>query len=124
MHLPAEYLRFSKWLQLQEVPGLAQRMGSLMCVDIDLNSDAEPANNLEDVSKDATKVSAADLVAEELLKAKENGDTVRWLELEELGIDDNTLVSLDLSSKFPVCFHYIVNFVNFECVKECVNFIM
>lgn len=99
-------------MQLQEVPGLAQRMGSLMCVDLDLNSDAEQAKDLKDWSEEATKVSAADLVAEELAKAKEKGDTVRWLELEELGIDDNTLVSLDLSSKFPVRLHNFVIFLS------------
>ncbi|PKI43487.1 tubulin--tyrosine ligase-like protein 12 isoform X1 [Punica granatum] len=89
--------------QLQEVPGLAQRMGSIMCVDIDLDTDAEAANYPLDAHshEDVVKVSAADLVAEELTKAKENGDSVRWLELEELDINDETLVSLNLSSKFP-----------------------
>ncbi|KAA8523324.1 hypothetical protein F0562_009747 [Nyssa sinensis] len=66
--------------QLEEVPGLAERMASLMCVDIDLNSDAEEADHV----------------------AKEEGDgTVSWLELEELDIDDPTLLLLDLPSKFP-----------------------
>ncbi|KAK4761709.1 hypothetical protein SAY87_029593 [Trapa incisa] len=87
--------------QLQEVPGLAQRMGSLMCVDLDLNSDDEQASTAKNWSNEASKVSAADLAREKLAKAKEKGDIVRWLELEELGIDDHTLVSLDLSTKFP-----------------------
>nr|GMC58963.1 tubulin--tyrosine ligase-like protein 12 [Ipomoea batatas] len=46
--------------QLQEVPGLAERMAAIMCVDTDL-----------------------------------------WLELDELGIDDYMLSSLDLPHKFP-----------------------
>ncbi|KAL6575372.1 hypothetical protein OROMI_012657 [Orobanche minor] len=82
----------------QEVPGLVERMASLMCVDIDLNSETD-----EPLDEDDAKLSAAEVVEKELHKVKEEGvDSVRWLELEDLAIDDDMLVSLDLSSKFPV----------------------
>ncbi|KAI5674266.1 hypothetical protein M9H77_14630 [Catharanthus roseus] len=78
--------------QLQEVPGLAERMASLICVDIDLDGEAE----------DACNVSAAEMVEREFCKVKEGGaDAVKWLELDGLDIDDSVLVSLDLPSKFP-----------------------
>lgn len=82
--------------QLCEVPGLAERMAALMCVDADLNSAAEEAGE-----EDSTKLSAADIVEREMRRVKEGQDDTRWLELEELHIDDDMLVSLDLPSKFP-----------------------
>ena len=91
--------------QLQEVSGLAERMAALMCVDIDLNSDAEETEEVVDrVSQQSgTKMSVLEAVESEIRSAKENGDgTVRWLELEDLDIDDDTLSSLNLSSRFPV----------------------
>lgn len=90
-------------MQLQEVPGLAERMASLMCVDIDLDANAEdPCDTSEGVS--ASPVNASEIVERELCKVKEGGaDAVRWLELDELDIDDTVLSSLDLPSKFPVC---------------------
>lgn len=88
--------------QLQEVPGLAQRMAALMCVDIDSNSDAEEIDG-DGVSRDNySKLNVTDIVEHEIGYAKERGyDSVKWLELEELDIDDDMLLSLDLSSKFP-----------------------
>ena len=91
--------------QLQEVSGLAERMAALMCVDIDLNSDAEETEEVVDrVSQQSgTKMSVLEAVESEIRSAKGNGDgTVRWLELEDLDIDDDTLSSLNLSSRFPV----------------------
>ncbi|KAK9274967.1 hypothetical protein L1049_022224 [Liquidambar formosana] len=89
--------------QLQEVPGLAQRMASLMCVDIDVNSECEETDLVDGGShENNTKVNVKDVVEREIQEAKERGDeTVRWLELEELDIDDDMLLSLDLSNKFP-----------------------
>ncbi|CAI9100721.1 OLC1v1037881C1 [Oldenlandia corymbosa var. corymbosa] len=82
--------------QLKEVPGLAERMASLMCVDIDLNEEDE------DLDENETKLSAEEIVEKELCEIKEGRiDTLRWLELDELGIDDSTLISLDLPTKFP-----------------------
>ncbi|XP_075490378.1 LOW QUALITY PROTEIN: uncharacterized protein LOC142528958 [Primulina tabacum] len=81
--------------QLQEFPGLAERMAALMCVDTDLNS--EEATDTTDV-----KPSAMEIVEREFCKVKEEGiNSVMWLELEDLEMDDSTLVSLDLPSKFP-----------------------
>ncbi|XP_058001912.1 uncharacterized protein LOC110640426 isoform X2 [Hevea brasiliensis] len=86
--------------QLQEVPGLAQRMASLMCVDIDLNSDAEDGDGVS--QENNSKLNAMDVIENEINDAKVKGcDAVRWVELEELDVDDDMLLSLDLSSKFP-----------------------
>lgn len=82
-------------LQLQEIPGLVERMASLMCVDVDM--DEEPGD------EDDAKLSASEIVEREFSKVKEEGaHSLRWLELEDLEIDDAMLVSLDLPNKFPV----------------------
>ncbi|KAI9113866.1 hypothetical protein K1719_015117 [Acacia pycnantha] len=88
--------------QLQEVPGLAERMGSLMCIDTDLNLDADendPANEAshENVTTDVAQVLKSEF---EAAKMKGNG-LLTWLELDELGIDDDMLLSLSLSDRFP-----------------------
>ncbi|KAK6784548.1 hypothetical protein RDI58_018003 [Solanum bulbocastanum] len=82
--------------QLCEVSGLAERMAALMCVDVDLDSATEEAGE-----EDNSKLSAVEIVEREMCKVKEGRDDTRWLELEELDIDDDMLVSLDLPSKFP-----------------------
>ncbi|XP_022731024.1 tubulin--tyrosine ligase-like protein 12 [Durio zibethinus] len=82
--------------QLQEVPGLAQRMAALMCVDVDDDAD------LEETIENGEKMMVEEVLESEIRNAGENGDgVVRWLELEELGLDDAALLSLNLSSKFP-----------------------
>ena len=81
---------------------MAERMAALMCVDIDLNSNAEEAEEVVDEisHQNGTKLSVFEAMESEILGAKENGDgAVRWLELD---IDDDTFLSLDLSSRFPV----------------------
>lgn len=101
--------------QLLEVPGLAERMASLMCVDVDMNLDEEE----EDHSKsndDEAKQSVSELLESEIRGAKEKGsDSVRWLELEDLQIDDDTLLSLDLPTKFPV-FSFEQTILKYYCV--------
>ncbi|CAN4109986.1 unnamed protein product [Withania somnifera] len=89
--------------QLCEVPGLAERMASLMCVDIDLNSAADEAGDVDGGAGEeySGKLSAAEIVEREMAKVKEGRDDARWLELEELDIDDDMLISLDLPNKFP-----------------------
>ncbi|KAL4613775.1 hypothetical protein ACB092_07G004600 [Castanea dentata] len=90
--------------QLQEVSGLAERMAALMCVDIDLNSNAEETEEVVDgiSHQNGTKFSVFEAMESEIHGAKENGDgSVRWLELDELDIDDDTFLSLDLSTRFP-----------------------
>uniref|UniRef100_M4EH54 Tubulin--tyrosine ligase-like protein 12 SET-like domain-containing protein n=2 Tax=Brassica campestris TaxID=3711 RepID=M4EH54_BRACM len=85
--------------QLQEIPGLAERMGSLMCVATDLEGkdgveEEEDAENYEQLSVDQTLES-------EIRSAADKGyDSLRWLELEGLGIDADTFLSLHLPSKF------------------------
>ncbi|KAF3965043.1 hypothetical protein CMV_010736 [Castanea mollissima] len=88
----------------QEVSGLAERMAALMCVDIDLNSNAEETEEVVDgfSHQNGTKLSVFEAMESEIHGAKENGDgSVRWLELDELDIDDDTFLSLDLSTRFP-----------------------
>ncbi|OVA10335.1 Tubulin-tyrosine ligase/Tubulin polyglutamylase [Macleaya cordata] len=89
--------------QLQEIPGLAQRMASLMCVDLDLTSDSEEVNlECKDVHENDTKGKLEEIIETEIHEAQEKGsDDVMWLELDELDIDDAMLSSLDLSNKFP-----------------------
>lgn len=77
-------------------------MAAIMCVENDLNFDSED-NEVSDENN--TKRSVFEVVESELSDAKARGDdSVRWLELDELAIDDDTLLSLDLGSKFPVRF--------------------
>lgn len=66
-----------------------------MCVDIDMNLEGE-----DEVSE---KPDVLEVLESEVREAKEKGDgKLRWLELEGLDIDDDMLLSLDLSSRFPV----------------------
>ncbi|OMO91799.1 Tubulin-tyrosine ligase [Corchorus olitorius] len=81
--------------QLQEVPGLAQRMAALMCVDVDEDAGSEEA------VENGGKMTVEEVLESEIRNARENGDgVVRWLELEELGLDDDTLLSLDFDRDF------------------------
>ena len=100
------HVRYDNVLQLREVPGLTERMASLMCVDVDLDSDSEEVNVSDGGSdENGVKFSVVEIVEKEVCKAKEEGNDTVWLELEELDIDDAMLVSLDLPSKFPVCYN-------------------
>ena len=77
-------------------------MAALMCVDIDLNQNAEETEEVVDgiAHQNGTKLSIFEAMESEIHGAKENGDgAVRWLELD---IHDDTFLSLDLSSRFPV----------------------
>lgn len=89
--------------QLREAPGLAERMAALMCVDLDLKSDTEEPE-LEDHGDDKSgnQGNVLEVLEKEMDRMKERGsDAPVWLELEELGINDEMLQSLDLSTKFP-----------------------
>lgn len=92
-------------MQLQQVPGLAQRMAALMCVDLDLSSDSKVVvDESSGKHENAGKGNAMQVVEREMHKSQEEGyGASTWLELDELDIDDDMLISLDLSSKFPVC---------------------
>ncbi|KAI3851075.1 hypothetical protein MKW92_045490 [Papaver armeniacum] len=89
--------------QLLEVPGLAQRMAALMCVDLDVTSDLEEVNTeSENGNGNITIRDVEEIIEREIREARDKGsDDVIWLELDELDIDDATLCSLDLSNKFP-----------------------
>ncbi|CAD5317472.1 unnamed protein product [Arabidopsis thaliana] len=79
--------------QLKEIPGLAERMASLMSVDIDVDAGEE-----EEV---AEELSVDQIIDNEIRYAADKGyDSLRWLELEGLGIVDDSLLSLHLPSKF------------------------
>lgn len=76
-------------------------MASLMCVDLDLASDTRFVSGSLHESNSEMSIEA--ILEREVSEAKEKYDgIVRWLELDELGIDDDILVSLDLPRKFPV----------------------
>jgi len=87
--------------QLREVPGLAERMAALMCVDLDRNIETEESDE-QDGEKSGSLEHVLQAVETERARVQERGtDSAAWLELEELGIDDDMLVILDLSAKFP-----------------------
>jgi len=81
------------------VPGLVERMASLMCVDIDLQEDTE--DTARDLNGD--NMTVEEILEAEIRRAKEmDEDGLKWLELEELNIDDDKLLALDLPHKCPV----------------------
>lgn len=76
-------------------------MAALMCVE----DTEESEESVDGVSRqNGAEPGVLDTIESEISNAKEKGENggVLWLELEELGIDDHTLLSLDLSSRFPV----------------------
>lgn len=85
---------------LESVPGLAERMAALMCVDLDVDGDEE--DKIEGDADSETKLCVSQILEKEVERVRERGNDVPvWLELEELGIDDDMLLSMDLSRKFP-----------------------
>lgn len=87
--------------QLRDVPGLAERMASLMCVDLDRRIELEESNE-QDHEKRGSLEHVLQVLEKERTRIQEmGGHSAAWLELEELGIDDDMLVALDLSAKFP-----------------------
>lgn len=86
--------------QLVEVPGLVERMAALMCVDTDHNVGDE--DTTYDANSNIGKMSVEEILENEILRAKEtSGDGMKWLELEELDIDDDKLLTLDIPDKCP-----------------------
>lgn len=90
-------------------------MGSLMCVDIDLDGEIEVNGVDDEVSRE--EVSVVEMLESEVREVKEKGDgTLRWLELDGLDIDDDTFLSLNLPARFPVrnslsCFLFCSYFI-------------
>ncbi|EFJ22552.1 hypothetical protein SELMODRAFT_105046 [Selaginella moellendorffii] len=77
--------------QLETIPGLAERMAKLMCVagdQDDQENEIDPDESHEDKE-------------EELAKKLGGDEEPLWLELDELGIDDEKLESLDLATACP-----------------------
>lgn len=75
-------------------------MGSLMCVVTELEGEA--GEEEEDTEK-YEQLSVDQALESEIRAAVDKGyDSLRWLELEGLGIDDDTFLSLHLPSKFQV----------------------
>lgn len=84
------------------MPGLAERMAALMCVDLDRRLETEELDE-HDSDRSGSLEHVLQIVEKEKARIQERGsDSAAWLELEELGIDDDMLVALDLSTKFPV----------------------
>lgn len=72
-----------------------------MCVDFDIDGDQEV--EIEGDGDSGTKLCVSQILEREIKKVRERGsNALVWLELEELGIDDDMLLSMDLSRKFPV----------------------
>ncbi|CAH9122036.1 unnamed protein product [Cuscuta epithymum] len=74
-------------------------MAAVMCLNADLSHIVEVGDT--GGAEDDPKLSAEDIVARKVIKVTEGGDALRWLELDDLGIDDHMLSSLDLPHKFP-----------------------
>ena len=80
---------------------MAERMGSLMCVDTDLEGKA--GEEEEEDTENYEQLSVHQALENEIRSAADKGyDSLRWLELEGLGIDDDTFLSLHFPSKFQV----------------------
>ena len=78
-------------------------MAALMCVDLDRSTEVEVSDEQES-EKSGSLEHVLQVVEKEKARIQERGsDFAAWLELEELGIDDDMLVALDLSANFPVC---------------------
>lgn len=78
--------------QLQQYPGLVERLSAMMCV-------SDEIEKAEDLCGEKSTVQ--DVIMKAKQQAKEAGQDVYWLELDETGIDDDELRSLELSTNFP-----------------------
>ena len=77
-------------------------MSALMCVDLDRRTEVKESDEQES-EKSGILEHVLQVVEKEKTRIQERGsDFAAWLELEELGIDDDMLVALDLSANFPV----------------------
>lgn len=95
-----EYIPWCGW-QLQQIPGLVERMATLMCVGVDAEEEGEEESE-EDAVGEIEKTDFEALVIAAKTAAQEKGERLQWLELDDLGMTDEDLRSLDLASKCPV----------------------
>ena len=88
------------------MPGLVERMASLMCVDGDCHEQDE--DSTDDLIDNNRKPTPEAIVESEICRSREMGcDEVKWLELEELDIDDAKLLDLALPSRCPVVLPFL-----------------
>jgi tubulin--tyrosine ligase-like protein 12 len=86
-------------------------MAALVCVDLDRRVELEDSGE-QDQEKSGSLDDVLQVLEKERTRIQEKGgDSVAWLELEELGIDDDMLVTLDLPAKFPVGFYLMCMFL-------------
>lgn len=70
-------------MQLREVPGLAERMAALMCVDLDRRTELEETDE-QDNGNGGSFENALEIVEKGRIRIQEKGsDFAAWLELEE-----------------------------------------
>ncbi|GAQ82856.1 Putative tubulin-tyrosine ligase [Klebsormidium nitens] len=81
--------------QLEAMPTLVERMAALMSV-ADTGTEEE-----EGADPDGTSQSVEAVLTAAEQAAREKGAPVRWLELDECGLDDAGLVALKLGEKYP-----------------------
>jgi tubulin--tyrosine ligase-like protein 12 len=87
--------------QLEQIPGLVERMATLMCVGEDAEEEGEEESE-EDAVGEIEKTDFEALIIAAKTAAQERGERLQWLELDDLGMTDEDLQSLDLASKCPV----------------------
>lgn len=76
-------------------------MAALMCVDLEFDH-AEGEVEIEGYLESGIEEKVLEVLNREINKSNQRGSgAATWLELDELGIDDEMLCSLDLSTKFP-----------------------
>lgn len=78
-------------------------MATLMCVDEPEEEEGAGGGGEERAAGNEEEPVGVDrVIAVAEAKARESGETVQWLELDDLGVTDDELRSLNLSFRFPV----------------------
>lgn len=92
--------------QLEQIPGLVERMAALMCVGDDADGEGSTEEDQDDGDEEEAtpkeeQVDVEAIVSAAVAAAEERGEKLRWLELDELDISDDDLRRLDLPTKCP-----------------------
>ncbi|KAG0585973.1 hypothetical protein KC19_2G053400 [Ceratodon purpureus] len=91
--------------QLEQVPGLVERMAALMCVGDEVEGEGSvEEDDVEEGEQDGTPKEQADveaMISAAVAAADERGEKLQWLELDELDINDEELRRLNLAVKCP-----------------------
>lgn len=94
-----------------------------MCVDLDVDGGEE--DKIEGDGDSETQSCVSQILEKEVERARERGNDVPlWLELEELGIDDDMLLSMDLSRKFPVPNDTLYIYILYLHFSYCCQFVI